>query len=660
MIGDGALVSVALNAIATAVLARVAWVAWQSDRPNARSLAALAGALVVWGLLAVAQTFISRPIVDRPDAVLEQADQVTVVLDTIGFVVAMSVPVLWLLYVYAYTGRERRLTALTATPVVVGIALVAAVLAFGQRVLSSPNEITSASLLIASLFLLELVVLFAVVVYAAVLLVRVAREHPRVSGVQVAALTGAVVAPYVADPVVPSLLRLAGGPVAGVATSLEGPTAGLLIAGGLLTVAVRSYPVLTGFPRTDAVARSHIVADLQEAVVVVDYDDRVLDLNAAACETFATTRAAPVGESIGDVIDGIDAADLTAGRTGTVALRTAEGRRQFEFSVSPVGGTAGPSAVEGDQNGPGGSADAEPDRGGHTGTGVTANRRRHEEGTDRLGPLDTAAPAPDQSGSTVGPNSTTETESESVPIARAVLLRDVTDRRTREQQLSVLNRVLRHNLRNDLDVVLAHAERIEDDDTRAVVRETATDLVALGRKARRAQSVMTACTDPPSTVDLSELARSVAAEHDHKHDDATVETVGPERLPVSTHPDVLRQALDELVENAITHAEAPSVELRVSEPSDTAAAVAVADDGPGIPERERAVLQGSQETQIQHATGIGLWFVAWAVTQLGGDLRFTENDPHGSVVTIQLYDTPTAPTCHEHADSSETTRDVTR
>lgn len=37
--------------------------------------------------------------------------------------------------------------------------------------------------------------------------------------------------------------------------------------------------------------------------------------------------------------------------------------------------------------------------------------------------------------------------------------------------------------------------------------------------------------------------------------------------------------------------------------------------------------------------GIGLWFVTWAVTKLGGDLRIRENDLEGSIVTIRLYET---------------------
>ena len=104
---------------------------------------------------------------------------------------------------------------------------------------------------------------------------------------------------------------------------------------------------------------------------------------------------------------------------------------------------------------------------------------------------------------------------------------------------------------------------------------------------------------------------------------------------------MIRQVLSELVENSLEHTttDSPHVEVSVRAVSDETVELSVADDGPGLPERERDILDAGTETQLEHGQGIGLWFVTWAVTQLGGDLQFRENDPEGSIVTIRLYDT---------------------
>jgi signal transduction histidine kinase len=162
----------------------------------------------------------------------------------------------------------------------------------------------------------------------------------------------------------------------------------------------------------------------------------------------------------------------------------------------------------------------------------------------------------------------------------------------------------------------------------------------MSRKVRAAAAVMTERTEPTETVDLTAVATAVADDFRDDDVEAEVSVRCPEAVSISSHRSVIRRALSELVENAIEHTTegTPGVEITVREVSEGVVELAVADDGPGLPERERDVLAAGTETQLEHAGGIGLWFVNWAVTQLGGDLRFRENDPEGSVVTIRLYD----------------------
>jgi len=232
----------------------------------------------------------------------------------------------------------------------------------------------------------------------------------------------------------------------------------------------------------------------------------------------------------------------------------------------------------------------------------------------------------------------TSADDEATPVARTVLLRDVTDERTREQRLTVLNRVLRHNVRNKLDVIMAHAEAIDDEHHRTI-RETATELVDHTQKVRRAEETMTKITDTPETMDLTAIARDVAQTYRRKHPTSEISFTCPDELVVTAHRTVLARVLEELVDNAITHSDAsvPRVEITVRD-GDTAVELSVADNGPGIPDREQQILADGTETQAEHRLGIGLWFVNWAVLRLGGELDFGENDPTGSVVTVRLYE----------------------
>ncbi|RJX48206.1 hypothetical protein DP106_12845 [Halonotius pteroides] len=224
-------------------------------------------------------------------------------------------------------------------------------------------------------------------------------------------------------------------------------------------------------------------------------------------------------------------------------------------------------------------------------------------------------------------------------LGLTITLIDVTDREMRRQRIEVLNRILRHNVRNDLDVVLAHTDRITDDDIRSNIKQTLHGTLRLSTKAREAEEVMSTVTASTEKFDLGALARSVADgfRSGEPSGDITVEAAD---IQIVSYQPVVRRILHELIENALKHSDTdtPCVYITVREESEGATELIVADNGPGIPNLEQEALADGRETQLKHGSGIGLWFVNWAVTQLGGELEFDQNDPTGSIVTVRLYD----------------------
>jgi signal transduction histidine kinase len=156
---------------------------------------------------------------------------------------------------------------------------------------------------------------------------------------------------------------------------------------------------------------------------------------------------------------------------------------------------------------------------------------------------------------------------------------------------------------------------------------------------------MTASMASPERMDLAAVATAVAEQYRGGDHDGEISVDRPDELVLRSHRQVVQQVLSELVDNALTHADKPTpqVEVIVREGTEAAAELTVADDGPGIPERERRLLAAGDETPLEHGQGIGLWFVNWAVTQLGWELEFAENDPRGSRVTVRLYGTAVDP-----------------
>ncbi|WP_255150161.1 PAS domain-containing sensor histidine kinase [Halorarius halobius] len=226
------------------------------------------------------------------------------------------------------------------------------------------------------------------------------------------------------------------------------------------------------------------------------------------------------------------------------------------------------------------------------------------------------------------------------------IARDISDRVARTKHLQVVDRVLRHNLRNTLNLILGQARDIEAEteppttDRASGIIDSSNDLLETSTKARMVTEVIT--DTPPATpmqVDsLVEQVVSVFAEMDHPADIAF--PVAPSKTIVASPR--LSEAIVELVRNAIVHHDRPSPSIEIATSvDDEILEIQVIDDGPGIPEMERAILEdGQPPSELSHGTGLGVWLVYWLVTKSGGSITAADREPRGSVVTLQLPHLP--------------------
>jgi len=198
-------------------------------------------------------------------------------------------------------------------------------------------------------------------------------------------------------------------------------------------------------------------------------------------------------------------------------------------------------------------------------------------------------------------------------------------------RLEVFNRILRHNLRNQLAVINSHAEVIEETEHREAILKATDKLATLGTRARRIDHIMSKDRQP-TRVDFAE--RIVAVLDEIETGDLTVRTSFPEDTTIVTDAETLTIVLRSPVENAVTYAESGVVIS--GESTDSGCTIEISDDGPGIPSAELDSLAAERETPLQHSRGLGLWELKWGVDKLGGDLSFATED--GTTVTIRLPD----------------------
>jgi signal transduction histidine kinase len=243
-------------------------------------------------------------------------------------------------------------------------------------------------------------------------------------------------------------------------------------------------------------------------------------------------------------------------------------------------------------------------------------------------------------------------------LAATLQARDAT-LRERQQRLEVLYRVLQHNLRNRMSVILNYADVITDlsadeavNDAAQTILTAVREVTSLSQRARQIENAIEADSDR-KPLEVASLVSEVVTDLREEHPQVDLTASLPDAAWGIALPS-LRLAVENVCRNACEHNDGsdPRVEIAVSTHEGTDAAaeryggetidedgrvrITVADNGPGIPSQDRTAIAEGRETELEHGSGLGLWLTYWIVDNSGGELQFTDNEPRGSIVHIDL------------------------
>ncbi len=199
--------------------------------------------------------------------------------------------------------------------------------------------------------------------------------------------------------------------------------------------------------------------------------------------------------------------------------------------------------------------------------------------------------------------------------------------------------ILVHEVRSPVAAlqVIVEAARREDLDPSAM-RDVVTLALAACRGIERVVTDVTVASVRLEEVDPGSLVRAVAAAASLSGARVRAE-VAPGLPPVSADPLRLRQALDNLVSNALAHGVQRDEEVVVSAATDgTRVLLAVADAGEGIPpaDQTRIFEGGVRLDGSAPGAGLGLMIARAIAEGHGGTLTVESAPGHGSTFTIAL------------------------
>lgn len=237
------------------------------------------------------------------------------------------------------------------------------------------------------------------------------------------------------------------------------------------------------------------------------------------------------------------------------------------------------------------------------------------------------------------------------PVHYAGFQQDATERKRYERELrsqrddlDVLNQMLQHDIRNELQLVIANAQLLREHvpeegrdrvDTIASAAEDAVDL------ADTAQELSEAMLEPERNrrpVELSAVLRSEIDDAASAFPDASIRLTGDLPVVDVSADGMLGSVFRNLLRNAVQHNPNPEPKVTVSAArTGDIVTVRVADDGPGVPDGLKDDIFARGEKGLEsEGTGIGTYLVDTLVTRYGGEVWIEDNDPEGAVFAVRL------------------------
>lgn len=217
----------------------------------------------------------------------------------------------------------------------------------------------------------------------------------------------------------------------------------------------------------------------------------------------------------------------------------------------------------------------------------------------------------------------------------------------RSEMVDVLNRILRHNVRNEVNIITGRAElaasRVDDEAAQAdleAVQNAAWELSTISTRTQRIKQLLAEEEVKPEPLHLNDALASTLSDVEAETPCASIEFDRCTSDPVVEATQTFPTAVADVVEQIATH-NGEDVEITVSVTTENPSSgsdgetvvLRVEDDADGLPVLDIEAVKAGEETPLNHAEGLALWCLEWTVTKSDGELLVA---PNNATLKVQM------------------------
>ena len=199
-----------------------------------------------------------------------------------------------------------------------------------------------------------------------------------------------------------------------------------------------------------------------------------------------------------------------------------------------------------------------------------------------------------------------------------------------EEQLKLINKIIRHDIINNLAVIESAINLYKGSKDKSMLDEVLLKVdksIKLIRKMREHESLI--ASENLKFIEISDVVKKVIK----NYPDIDFTVTGKEQILAD---DAIDSVIDNIISNAVTHGETQKIDIQISTSGDMCS-LRIADYGIGIPDKIKKKIfdEGFIYGKKGH-TGIGLYIVNESVKRWGGEISVEDNKPKGTVFILHL------------------------
>jgi len=233
-----------------------------------------------------------------------------------------------------------------------------------------------------------------------------------------------------------------------------------------------------------------------------------------------------------------------------------------------------------------------------------------------------------------------------VGVARDITKQKEHERMLEEQRdnLEILNKIIRHDIGNNLQFVVAYGDMLEDyvekdgEEFLEHIMSRGWEAVDITRTAGEVTDVLLSSETDQTPINLKHILIAQIDNLRENNERALVSVEGTLPDVAVLADEMLNSVFRNLLNNAVVHNDKETPKVIVSATAnDHVVQVHIADNGPGIPDEQKdQIFEGGEKGLDSDGSGIGLYLVQTLVERYGGTVWIEDNEPEGSVFVVEL------------------------